>query len=415
MGKRRAPGDGGLFKRSDGLWVGSVELPVGADGKRRQKRVAAKEYKAAKKKLDDLKEKIAAGLVVLTSHSTVADWLDHWLNNIKKKKLTQSTYKFYEEAIRLHINPRIGGVKLDKLTTQHVYDVVNNASTTRNAQRAHLVLKMALGKAVDDGILPRNVCASVDKPTHTTKEQDTLTLEQARHLLYTARLLDLGGEGPLLASRWAAALWTGARPAELRGLEWNRVNLGEGLLDLSWQLKLYNKVHGCGEKTDGQYPCGRVRVGFCPQAHWDIAPGIEYRECRGSLLWTRPKTESGKRAIPIAAPLLEELQNHLDATKDDPNPYGLVWHHRDGRPLLEKQEWQLWRDLLTTAGLPQVDQYATRHTAGTMLDSLGVSETVRMAIMGHSSKVAHQSYLHADQTAARAALEKLTAHYRDDK
>lgn len=98
---------------------------------------------------------------------------------------------------------------------------------------------------------------------------------------------------------------------------------------------------------------------------------------------------------------------HRQDTAGDPNPHGLVWAHRDGRPIGEKQEWQLWRQLLDAAELPRVDQYATRHTTATLLDALGVSEDVRMQIMGHSSKVAHRAYMHVDQTRARAALDKL--------
>lgn len=409
MAKRRSPGDGGLWKRADGLWVGSVEVPS-PDGRRRQKRVYSTNFREARRKLGELQAKVQQGLIVHTQASTVEDWLRHWLEDIKRPHITQSTYRFYEEAIRLHIVPVIGRVRLDKLTAQHVHHVINSANTTRNAQRAHLVLNMAMDKAVDHGILGRNVVASVDKPAHRKRTQDHLELEQAKHLIKTA--IDLqerpGYRGPLLATRWAAALWTGARPAELRGLEWNRVDLDNSIFDLSWQLKQLDKSHGCGEQQpDGSWPCGRKRPSYCPDARWNLPPVMEWRECRGSLVWVRPKTEAGRRIVPIVEPLREMLLIHRQDTAGDPNPHGLVWAHRDGRPIGEKQEWQLWRQLLDAAELPRVDQYATRHTTATLLDALGVSEDVRMQIMGHSSKVAHRAYMHVDQTRARAALDKL--------
>lgn len=399
---RRSPGDGALFKRADGMWVGSVEVPS-ADGKRRQKRVYSKSRAGCRDKLKELKEKVDGGLVVITGNDTLADWLDTWLNVIKKPRLTQSTFSFYEEAVRLHINPIIGRTRLDKLTAQHIYHAINEANTTRNAQRVHLVVKMALNKAVDNGVLSRNVCAAIDRPTHTKTEQDTLELDQANHLYRTAVTVQ-----PLMASRWAAALWTGARPAELRGLEWNRVDLDNAIFDLSWQLKQLKKTHGCGGRhSDGTWPCGKQRVSACPQAFWDLAPGIEYRECQGSLLWTRPKTDAGKRMVPIVAPLLEMLVTHHRDTISGENPHNLVWHWPDGRAIGEKQEWELWTTLLDAADLPRIDQYATRHTTATLLDELGVPQDVRMQIMGHSSKVAAKAYVHVDQTRTRAALEKL--------
>lgn len=392
-----------MFKRADGIWVGSVEIPVGIDGKRRQKRVYSKSRAAARDKLKELQDKVSGGLVVITGNDTLADWLDTWLNTIKKPRLTQSTFKFYEEAVRLHINPVIGSTRLDRLTAQHIYHAINEANTTRNAQRVHLVLKMALNKAVDNGVLSRNVCAAIDKPTHSKIEQDILTLDQASHLYGTAVAAQ-----PLMASRWAAALWTGARPAELRGLEWDRVDFDNATFDLSWQLKQLSKTHGCGDRhSDGTWPCGKKRGHACPGAYWDLAPGIEWRECRGSMLWTRPKTDAGKRMVPIVAPLLEMLRAHYRATGNDPNPHNLVWHWPDGKPIGEKQEWELWTALLDAAGLPRIDQYCTRHTTATLMDEIGVPQDVRMQIMGHSSKVAAKAYVHVDQTRTRAALEKL--------
>ncbi|MGK2880841.1 MAG: site-specific integrase [Mycobacterium sp.] len=414
MGKRRTAGEGGLFQRADGMWVGSVEVTT-YDGKRRQKRVYGKTRKVAKAKLDDLQEKVKKGLVIHTGTTTLADWLTYWLEKVKKPNLSQSTYKFYEEAIRLHIPAQVKKVRLDAVTTQHIRHVVGEANTSRNAQRVHLVLNMALSKAVDDGVLARNVAAAVDKPDHVKAEQDTLDVAQAKTLLGAARAADADPNysGPLLAARWSAALWTGAQPAELRGLEWNRIDFDNALFDLSWQLKQLTKTHGCGEKVDGKWPCGKQRVSFCPGAHWDIASGIEYRECAGSLLWTRPKTAAGKRAVPIAPPLVDMLRDHQAATTDQPNPHGLVWCHRDGRPIGEKQEWDLWIGLLEKAGLPRVDQYSTRHTTATLLDELGVTEDVRMQIMGQSSKIAHKAYMHVDQTRTRAALGKLAALLED--
>lgn len=402
---RRSPGDGALFKRGDGMWVGSVEVPS-ADGKRRQKRVYSKTRSGCRDKLKELKDKVDGGLVIITGHDTLADWLDTWLNTIKKPRVTQSTYAFYEEAVRLHINPILGRTRLDKLTAQHVYHAINAANTTRNAQRVHLVVNMALKKAVDNGVLSRNVCSGIERPTHTTVEQDALTLAQADHLYRVAAT-----HQPLMASRWAAALWTGARPAELRGLEWSRVDLNAKEFDLSWQLKQLKKTHGCGKRLTDGWPCGKTRVSACPQAFWDIAAGIEYRTCQGSLLWTRPKTDAGKRIVPIVEPLAEILALHYRDTLAQPNPHGLVWHWPDGRPIGEKQEWELWTALLDAAEVPRIDQYATRHTTATLLDELGVPQDVRMQIMGHSSKVAAKAYVHVDQTRARAALEKLAASF----
>lgn len=407
--KRRSPGDGALFKRGDGMWTGSVEIPT-ADGSRRQKRVYSKDFRKAKAKLDELKASVDDGIIPITANTTLATWLHHWLEDIKRPNVSQSTYQFYEEASRLHIVPHIGHHRIDRLTTQHIRSVINGANTTRNGQRIHMVMSMALQQAVKDGVLRRNVCEAITKPGHTKTERDALTAEAAIHIIRTAiRIEEEQAHDPevsRLATRWASAFLTGARPAELRGLEWDRIDFDAGTFDLSWQLQQGKQVHGCLNE-DGKPTCGKKRVGYCPQSHWDIPAGREYRECYKSMLWVRPKTLAGKRIVPIPAPLLSMLELHARATVDEPNALGLVWHHRDGRPIYPTDENEQWHDLIKAAELPQIEQYSTRHTTATLLESLGVPADVRMQIMGQSSKVAHQAYVHVDQSRTRPALDKL--------
>ena len=51
--------------------------------------------------------------------------------------------------------------------------------------------------------------------------------------------------------------------------------------------------------------------------------------------------------------------------------------------------------------------YAARHTTATLLMQMNVPESVRMAVVGHSTTAAHRGYAHVDLTQARAALGKL--------
>ena len=411
--KRRSPGDGSLFKRSsDGLWVGSVEVSS-ADGKRRQKRVSAKTYKAAKAKHDELRADIAAGRVPISDKTTVETWLGKWLD-IQHGRVAQKTYKWYEEAVRLHVLPNLdkaGKLRLKALTAQHVRNMLEKVNTTANQQRAHKTLNLALKKAVADGILARNVMDAVDKPGHTKRVRGALDADAAKTLIRAAidqeASRDATRGGPLLATRWAAGFLTGARPAELRGLEWERVDFDRNLLDVSWQLKQLTKTHGCAGGDDAP-TCGKKRPGNCPDAYWYFAPGHEYRECHLSMVWTRTKTEAGTRVIPLVPALAEMLSIHRQATAGQPNPHGLVWHHGDGRPITETDENRLWHEFLVAAGMPRIEQYAaTRHTASTLLQALGVPDETRMKITGHSSAAAHQAYIHVDQAQTRAALDKL--------
>lgn len=411
MAKRRAAGDGGLFKRADGLWVGVVDIPT-EDGSRKQKPVYSMNYDIARDKLAALKDNISKGIIPSTT-MTVGKWLPYWLNEIHKPHIRPKTYKFYEESVRLHILPAIGRKRLDRLTAADVRAMLNTIPSSRNKQRAHQTLNLALKAAMVDGLLARNVCDAVRKPKHTPKVREAFTAAQCKTIIRTAIDLE-ASDGPALATRWAAAFLLGGRQAELIGLEWDRVDLDTGVVDLSWQLQQLTRVHGCGDPVDGIYPCEvnrarRRRASYCPSARWDFEDGFEHRECYRSLVWTRPKTRSGTRIVPLVPAMTELLRAHQARGGD--NPHNLVWRHPDGRPLSPTDDHEAWQQLLHTAGITTVGEtlplHAARHSAATMLLEAGVPEEVRMAILGQSSVAAHRGYLHVDQTHARAALANL--------
>lgn len=401
--KRNTYGDGGLFKRADGMWVGTVEIPS-ADGKRKQKRVYSKTRAEAKRKRDELRAEVALGIIPVSATTTLGVWLDYWLEQVKKPHVRPNTFDWYSEAVRLHIKPHLGHLKLKYLTPEEIRHCLRHANTPANAQRAHKTLKLALKDAVTEGLIRTNVADAVAKPEHTKRARGSLTVDAAKAAIRAAITLEDSG-GPRLATRWAAGFLTGARPSELLGLEWNRVDLDTGVMDLSWQLQQIDKAHGCGESDQGKYSCGKKRASFCPQSRWDLPNDFEYRQCRGTLLWTRPKSVAGTRIVPIAAPLRIMLEKHGQVI--GPNPYGLVWHRLDGNPLTRHDDSDQWRVVLEAAKLPAVDIYAIRHSTATLLQELGIPEEVRMQIMGQSSAAAHRAYIHVNQAQARAALGAL--------
>ena len=400
MPKKRGNGEGGLYKRADGLWIGVIDMPT-TDGRRRRKTVSSKNRGEAARKLLALRNAIAAGQVTGSPRMTVEQWMEHWLPEICRYRVRPTTYRYYEQNVRLYINPHIGGKKLADLTQGDVRALhrVLQQSSTRSAQKGHQTLQKALDDAVKEGIIPRNVAALVEKPKHVGAERKAFTHEIARSIITAA--LEAGDP---LASRWAAAFLLGARQGELIGLEWSRVDLQAGVADLSWQLQLHQKEHGCGDPPT----CGRQRAGFCPHATWDLPPGYEWRECHKSMIWTRPKSAAGTRIVPIIPPLLVLLEAHRRATAGQPNPHDLVWCHADGRPLYPSDDQDGWTEALKRAGVQHVPLHSARHTTATLLMQAGVSEDVRMAIMGQSSVAAQRGYVHVDQTLTRKALLELT-------
>ena len=349
---RRTSGDGSLYKRKDGMWIGSVDLPS-LDGKRRKRTVSSKDRNVAIDKLRKLRREVEDGKIAVTGRTTVAAWLERWITDIHGPTIRPTTRVSYETTIRLYIVPSIGTKRLDRLTPQDIRDMHTYAGkvSPRAAQKSHVVIQRALHDAVNEGMIPRNVAEVVHKPRYVPKVRQPLTADQAKLLLRTA--IDTGDPW---ATRWAAALLLGARQGELLGLQWDRVDLEAGVVDLSWQLQQLRQTHGC--RSDAT--CGRQRPGWCPDRRWDMPPDFEYQVLHRSLALTRPKTKAGYRLVPIPFPLWKMLeQQRSDFGK---NPHNLVWHHPDGRPLGPREDYGNWKNILACTELPDAPLHVTRHT-----------------------------------------------------
>lgn len=113
MSKKRANGEGSVYKTKDGR---VIELWQDANGKTRymtSKTMTKREMsKAVRKKLQDRDEGIA-----IAAHAeglTVGKYMDRWLEAIRGT-VRPGTFKAYEAIVRLHIKPTLGRTKLDKL------------------------------------------------------------------------------------------------------------------------------------------------------------------------------------------------------------------------------------------------------------------------------------------------------------
>lgn len=405
---RRAHGDGSLFKRGDGYWVAGIQLPAGPDGRRRYKRVVRKNRNDAAAELRKLRADLAAGRIATAPTTTVAKWLDYWQTEIlPHRNIKPGTTISYRNTIRLYLKPHLGARRVDRLQPadiRRMYNTLTADVSSRAAQKADQVLRLAIKAAVREGVLGANVMDRVDKPAHRTKPQTAFTAATAVHIIETA----VATQGPVWGARWMLGFTTGAREGEVLGLEWERVNLDRAVIDISWQLQRLQKNHGCGPPdSDGRYPCGKVRVSFCPDAHWQLPAHMEWRECVGSLVWTRPKTSAGTRIVPLLPDMVAVLHGLRDS--DGVNPHGLVLHHPDGKPFAPDQDQRAWRNLLKAASVPHVPQHTVRHSTATVLLEAGVDSHITQQVIGHSNVAVTRGYQHVDLELARQAWSNLAA------
>jgi len=375
MTKRRQRGEGGLYQRGDGMWVGVVDLGW-VNGKRTRKTVSSKSQMVAHRKLTALKRTLADTGAAPDAQMTVERWLEHWLADIASPRTKPRTMQGYRTTVRQHLLPHLGKRRLDQLAQQHVRAMhralEDQGLAAGTILKAHRVLAKALTDAVREGRAVRNVATLVDAPRRSVTNRGSLTAEQARQILL---------HPDPMRTRWGAALLIGARQGEALGLEWDRVNLHEGWVDLSWQLQRLGYVKGT--------------------KRLDVPAGFEHQQIDGGLCLTRPKSRSGQRVIPLPPPMAWLLEQ---------TPYplrtGLVFTRPGGRPIDPSQDNKAWHAMLDDVGLPSVPLHAARHTTASLLLQIGVDPEVIKAILGHSSIVATRAYMHTSRTLTTDAMRR---------
>ena len=110
---KRGKGEGSLYCRKDGRWVGQYEI----DGKRGY--IYGKTRKEVAGKLRKAMAESDAGMTFDAGCLRVGDYLDGWLDSIRDT-LRRRTWIRHEEIVRLHLKPSLGNTKLDRVSALQV-------------------------------------------------------------------------------------------------------------------------------------------------------------------------------------------------------------------------------------------------------------------------------------------------------
>jgi integrase len=211
---RRGKSEGSIYERGDGRWAASVDLGF-IDGRRVRKTFYGATRKAVAGKLADALGRQQRGAVVKTNDQlSVETYLDRWLENVSVRAKTK---RQYEQVVRLYLKPAIGPVRLARLDPDQVRSLVlgleRRGLSTRTATLARDVLRIALGQAVSDQLIARNVATLVRRPKGRRRECLTLSNDEARALLDALADHRLGA-----VVTCGVAL--GLRLGEVLGLQW---------------------------------------------------------------------------------------------------------------------------------------------------------------------------------------------------
>lgn len=317
----------------------------------------------AETRLREILQQFETGRVVKPTNTTLAAYLEKWLNVAVRPRVSVHTAESYEENLRRYVFPTLGGIALKRLTplmVQELYQRMSAGELTGRAlapvtvRRLHMILHNALTQACKWRELGYAPTADVDLPRARRKSViRALTLEQLEAFLGAAR-------EDRFAALWFLSVFTGCRPEELLGLRWPNVLWDVSAIRIEEVLVRSRRVEA-----------GRS---------WRLEP---------------PKTARSRRTIPLPKiPVLSLLRGH-QARQDEERAFfgqeyaghGFVFATFQGEPMHHGNlVVRHFKPLLKRAGLPLTTRlYDLRHSHATQLLAQGENVKVVADRLGHAS------------------------------
>lgn len=364
-------GDGSLYKRKDGYWVGAFYAHTTSGAKKRVV-LYGKSREEAKDKLRRAQEQARSGIPVPDKSWKLGPYLEYWLEHVVKVNRRPATYALYETNIRLYLVPGLGTKQLSRLSVATVQLFCNQrlekGDSVRKVQIMRTVLSAALTRAVREELVPRNVARLVELPQYQRGTIQPWSAKEARHFLSAARPDHLYPAFVLL-------LLYGLRRGECLGLRWSDIDLDAGTIQIRQQLQ----------------------------------------RIQGELILGPVKTTAGHRQLPLldlARKVLEVQAAHQAACKETMGSAwpdtDLVFNTRTGRPIEPRNLVRSFRRICEDSKLRLIKVHHLRHTVASLLKDLKVPARDAQLILGHTRiSTTLEIYTSVDDEARKDALTRL--------
>lgn len=346
-------------------------------GKRRQVTRRADTKKEAQQKVDEaiekLKRKDKSEYGEDIFNITVSELFQRWFELVMKRKIKETTFREYNNAVNYRIIPVLGNYKVIQLTPILLQKFINDLSdeglSPRYVEYINTILYGCLETARKWKIINSNPLIDVEKPRPRRSEQKTWSLKEMEQFLEIAKIYDLRTFAVV-----STALKTGARRGEILALQWSDINFEEQKIKIGKTL-IYDK--------DG------------------------YR-------FGTPKSESSNRVIKIGESLIKDLKEwkaqqskikmaFRTSFNDELN---LVFTTKVGKPIFPRSLTADFNKLIKLANVTKIRFHDLRHTHATICLESGMSLKELQVRLGHSSiKTTGDVYAHVTEKMAEQSAE----------
>lgn len=389
---RRANGEGTVYRRKDGKYEAalSYRLPTGELKRRRQERGTREEADLA---LARMKVDRDGGIVLDGPNPTLREFLVSWLRDVVVPNVSPKTLETYEVALRLHILPVLGHVRIKDLTARRIQALYAQKRaeglSVATRQKIHGTLKRGLRQAVEWGEIAASPAANLSPPKappedgEDSEEIQAYSEDEARRLFAAARERD-----DRFRNLYVVAVRAGIRQGELLGLRWEDLDLDSDPATMMVRRSLAPRIGGGFYMTPLKKKRQRRRVAL----HYEAAEAL--RDQR--VLQERERQQAGR------------------SWDDSCLGRDLVFPSTRGTPMFGRNLYnRYYRPTLDAAGLKRLPFHALRHTfASTALFEWRFPVKMVSELLGHASvTLTLNTYAHLVQGSHEQEMRRINVTY----
>lgn len=363
-------------RKKKNRWIAHVELGYDKDGKRMQiTKVPERNSETAALTLaQQLLADYLNNNFYAESKYTLSEFMEVWLSK-HKNNISNNTYDFYKILMDKHIIPHLGHIKLSKLHSVDIQDMLDGLRDSTNLsnttiRRIHTTLYTALEFANRHEIIPKNPSSNVRLPKQ--QKYIPVVLEEPELITLLRCLNNTTVFVPCMIS-----IYSGLRRGEVCGLKWDNILLDKKLMLVKEQLQ---RVKGEGVKSIN-----------------------------------KTKTEDSIRKISISDELFKILIDCKEKQEFNKSQLGkyykkgnYVCTFDDGTPLAPDYVTKKFKKIVEKAGFVGFRYHDLRHSFATLLISKGVDIKIISELLGHSSiRVTSDIYAHVLRPIQDEAVNKI--------
>jgi integrase len=292
---------------------------------------------------------------------TFAEFAETWM---RTRKLAPRTRHHYGRILARFLLPAFGEQEVGAITPTQVRRWYATLDADTPTMRAHTyaLLKDILATAVADEVRQSNPCkVEGASSTKRKKKIHPATVPELAVITETMpqrlRLMVLFGA------------WCAMRYEEVAELRRKDIDLDAGVIEVSRAVTFID-----GERIVGP-----------------------------------PKSEAGYRAIAIPPHLMAMVQEHLAGPDAQAGREGLLFPSSRGKCQMSPPSFYVhYNKARKTAGRPDLNFHALRHTGAVLAAATGATIAELMARLGHSTPAMAMRYQHAAQDRDRAIADALS-------